>query len=105
VSVKAGNVNVSHVRDLLGVLDREKAQIGVCISLNEATQPMRGEAASAGFYISSLFGDFPRIQLLTVADLLGGKTIQMPQSGGPQGMMVALPPTPEEVHPDQLTLS
>ena len=104
VSVKAGKVSVPYVRDLVGVLDREKAQIGVLISLNEATQPMRQEAASGGFYTSSLFGDFPRVQLLTVADLLRGKTIEMPQSGGPQGMMVALPPIPQEVHPDQLTL-
>jgi DNA modification methylase len=32
-SVKAGHVNVAHVRDLRGVLDREKAAIGVLISL------------------------------------------------------------------------
>jgi DNA modification methylase len=104
VSVKAGKVQVPHVRDLVGVLDREKAQIGVLISLNEPTQPMRSEGASAGFYTSKLYGDFPRVQLLTVAELLEGKTIQMPNSGGPQGMTVALPPTPEEVHPDQMTL-
>lgn len=106
VSVKAGKVSVPQVRDLVGVLDREKAQIGVLISLNPATQPMRQEAASGGFYTSGLFGDFPRVQLLTVAELLAGKTIEMPNSGGPQGMTVALPPTPqEEVHPDQMTLS
>ena len=50
VSVKAGKVGVSHVRDLVGVLDREKAQIGVVLSFNEPTGPMRQEAASAGFY-------------------------------------------------------
>jgi DNA modification methylase len=104
VSVKAGKVQVSHVRDLVGVLGREKAQIGVLISLNEPTQPMRGEAASAGFYESKLFGQFPRVQLLTVAELLDGHTIKMPNAGNAQGMTVALPPTPQEVHPDQLTL-
>nr|MBA3736602.1 restriction endonuclease [Actinomycetota bacterium] len=104
VSVKAGKVSVPQVRDLVGVLDREKAQIGVLISFNEPTAPMRSEAASAGFYTSGMFGDFARLQLLTVAELLDGKTVQMPNSGGPQGMAVALPPTPEEVHPDQLTL-
>ena len=66
---------------------------------------MRSEAASAGFYTSSLFGDFPRVQLLTVAELLSGKTIRMPNSGrASEGMTVALPPVPEEVHPDQMTL-
>ena len=104
VSVKAGKVQVSHVRDLVGVLNREKAQIGVLISLNEPTQPMRSEAASAGFYESKLFGQFPKVQLLTVAELLNGSTIRMPNAGNAQGMTVALPPTPQEVHPDQMTL-
>lgn len=79
-SVKAGNVTVSHVRDLRGVVEREKATIGVLISLNPPTRPMREEAASAGFYASEeLAGKaYPRIQLLTIADLLMGKTIECP---------------------------
>jgi DNA methylase len=52
LSVNAGKVQVGYLRDLIGVLDREKAQIGVLISLNQPTQPMRQEAASAGFYES-----------------------------------------------------
>jgi site-specific DNA-methyltransferase (adenine-specific) len=102
-SVKAGGVQVSHVRDLRGVLDREKAQIGVLISFNEPTQPMRQEAASAGFY-ESPWGKHPRMQLLTVAELLAGKRIDMP-AGGAHMTQVALPPTPEQtVHPDQMML-
>jgi len=103
VSVKAGKVQVAHVRDLVGVLDREKAEMGVLISFNEPTGPMRAEAASAGFY-KSLWGDHPRVQLITVAELLDGKRIDMP-AVGPQGTEVALPPTPEPlVHPDQMSL-
>jgi DNA modification methylase len=103
VSVKAGKVQVSHVRDLVGVLDRESAQIGVVITFNEPTQPMRAEAASAGFY-KSLGHDYPRVQLVTVAELLDGKRLEMPPVSGP-GTEVALPPTPEDtVHPDQMTL-
>jgi DNA modification methylase len=103
VSVKAGGVQVSHVRDLRGVLDREQAQIGALISFNTPTQPMRTEAASAGFY-KSPWGQHPKIQLLTVAELLAGKRIDMP-AGGAHMTQVALPPTPEEpVHPDQLSL-
>jgi hypothetical protein len=103
VSVKAGTILPTHVRDLVGVLDREKAQIGVLISFREPTREMRQEAASAGFY-TSLGHNYPRVQLLTVAELLGGKRIEMPPIG-PHGTEVALPPTPEEtVHPDQLTL-
>jgi DNA modification methylase len=103
VSVKAGKVNVSHIRDLVGVLQREEAEMGVFISFNESTGPMRTEAASAGFY-KSPWGQHPKVQLLTVAELLEGKRIDMP-AGGSHMTQVALPPTPEEVvHPDQLGL-
>ena len=78
-SVKAGHVTVSQVRDLVGVITREKAQIGVFLSLNPPTAPMRREAASAGFY-KSPWGNHPRIQLLTIEDLLGGKTVDYPQA-------------------------
>jgi len=77
LSVKAGHVTVSQVRDLRGVLDREKAEMGVLINLEEPTGPMRKEAASAGFYASP-WGKHPRLQLVTVEDLLTGKTIDRP---------------------------
>jgi len=77
LSVKAGHVSVAHVRDLRGVLDREEADIGVLISLEEPTGPMRKEAASAGFYTSP-WGKHPRLQLLTVDDLLTGRGIDRP---------------------------
>jgi NACHT-associated inactive restriction endonuclease len=53
ISVKAGHTTVSHLRDLRGVVEREKAQIGVLLSLQAPTKPMRTEAAAAGFYTSS----------------------------------------------------
>jgi DNA modification methylase len=77
LSVKAGHVTVSQVRDLRGVLDREGAEMGVLLSLEEATGPMRKEAASAGVYTSP-WGKHPRLQLVTVEDLLTGKTIDRP---------------------------
>ena len=80
-SVKAGKTNVSHVRDLRGVVEREKAEIGVLISFLDPTQPMRVEAAGSGFY-QSPWGKHPKIQLLTIADLLGGKKVDMPPSSG-----------------------
>jgi DNA modification methylase len=79
LSVKAGHTNVAHVRDLRGVLDREKAEIGVLITMQEPTKPMRTEAASAGFYTSPGWGTkHPRLQLLTVGELLEGKGIDYP---------------------------
>ena len=78
-SVKAGKVTVAHIRDLVGVISRERAEIGAFLSLEPPTSPMRREAASAGFYESS-WGKHPRIQLLTIEDLLGGKGIDYPQA-------------------------
>lgn len=78
--MKYGHVTVSQVRDLVGVITREKAQIGVFLSLNLPTVPMRQEAASAGFY-KSPWGNHPRIQLLTIEDLLGGRGVDYRQAG------------------------
>jgi hypothetical protein len=80
LSVKAGHTNVAHVRDLKGVLDREKAAIGVLISMQEPTSPMRTEAITAGFYESTTWGrKYPKVQLLTIAELLAGtKKVEMP---------------------------
>lgn len=83
LSVKAGHVSVPHVRDLWGVIEREKAQIGVLISLEEPTQAMRTEAAKSGFYESPFDRKkYPRLQLLTVEELLEGKTIGYPPTRG-----------------------
>lgn len=79
ISVKAGNTGVAHVRDLRGVLDREKASIGVLITMQDHTKPMEEEAVTAGFYESKTWGKrYPKIQLFTVTDLLAGKQIEMP---------------------------
>lgn len=77
LSVKSGHVNVSHLRDLRGVIEREKAEIGVLLTREEVTKPMRTEAASAGFY-KSAWGNHARLQILTIADLLDGKRIDYP---------------------------
>ncbi len=78
VSVKGGdNVNVAMVRDLAHVIDREKARIGVFITLADSTGPMRTEAVKAGYY-ETLYGKYPKIQILTVADLFDGKQPNIP---------------------------
>ena len=79
ISVKAGHVTANHVRDLRGVVDREKAAIGVLISMGEPTKPMQTEAVTAGFFESKTWGKkYPKVQLLTIAELLAGKKIDMP---------------------------
>lgn len=79
LSVKAGKTQVSHLRDLRGVLEREGAEIGVLISMEEPTQPMRAEAADAGFYSSPGWSSkHPKLQLLTISEILAGKGIDYP---------------------------
>jgi len=69
------------VRDLRGVIEREKAELGVLISLEEPSKQMRTEAASGGFYESPGWKKkYPRLRLLTIAELLGGKRIDHPPS-------------------------
>jgi DNA modification methylase len=80
-SVKAGHLVPNFVRDLRGVIEREKAEIGVLLSFEEPTAGMRSEAAEAGFH-ESPWGKHPRIQLRTVGDLLAGKGIDYPHVTG-----------------------
>jgi adenine specific DNA methylase Mod len=80
-SVKGGGVTVSQVRDLRGVLAREKAEIGVFICFEKPTRPMLREAAEAGSYRSESLDktSYPRIQILTIEDLLNGKQPEYPK--------------------------
>ncbi len=77
-SVKGGHTDVSDMRDLGHVVTREQAQIGVLITLHEPTGPMKTEAATAGFYDSPWYGSYPRLQVLTIRELLEGKRVAMP---------------------------
>jgi site-specific DNA-methyltransferase (adenine-specific) len=81
VQVKSGHVTVSQIRDLKGVIEREKAAIGAFITLTEPTAPMIKEAAAAGFYEPEFFPgqQFPRVQILTIADLLADKNLSYPR--------------------------
>lgn len=77
LQVKSGHVKSGDIRDLKGVVAREQAQIGAFITLKRAPPDMKKEALSAGFY-SSQFGDFPKIQILTIEELLDGKKLLYP---------------------------
>ncbi len=69
VSVKGGGVNVMQVRDLLGTVERERADTGIFITRKRPTKPMRDDAIAAGLTDEGI----PRIQIIEVADLLKGK--------------------------------
>jgi len=78
-SVKAGQVHSSHIRDLNGVLEREKAVMGVLISMEEPTRNMVREASASELYEAEALGKkYPKIQIITVGELLEGKKIEMP---------------------------
>jgi DNA modification methylase len=79
ISVKGGaHIGVSMVRDLIATVDREKAKIGVFITLTPPTRPMQTEALVAGFYESPHHGKVPKIQILTVEELLTGMKPKIP---------------------------
>lgn len=81
VSVKAGdNVGVAMIRDLRGVIEREKAGIGVFLTLTEPTKPMTTEAAGAGLCKMEGFEPVPRIQIVTIEDALKlrDRAVRMP---------------------------
>ncbi len=81
IQVKSGHVKSGDIRDLRGVVEREEAAIGVFVTLEPPSSEMVTEAVSAGFFTSKTWQkDYPRIQILTIEDLLAGKGINMPPS-------------------------
>ncbi len=79
VQVKSGKVKSGDIRDLVGAVEREKAVIGVFITLENPSKDMNTEAVSAGFYFSLGWNrEYPKIQILTVEALLNGGQVQMP---------------------------
>jgi len=83
VQVKSGHVNSSYIRDLVGTLKRESAAIGIFITLEPPSKDMLTEAASAGFYHSPGWNkDYPRIQILTIEELLHNAEVKMPPQFG-----------------------
>jgi site-specific DNA-methyltransferase (adenine-specific) len=71
VSVKSGHAQAAHVQQLKGAMERHGGSMGLFVTLEEPSGPMRQEAAMAGLYHSPITGkDYPRLQILTVRDLL-----------------------------------
>ncbi|MBM3117989.1 MAG: site-specific DNA-methyltransferase [Chloroflexi bacterium] len=77
VQVKSGHVSVNAVRELKAVAVHDA--LGIFITLEPPTQPMLTEAVSTGIYHSPGWDkDYPKIQILTIEELLQGKTVDMP---------------------------
>jgi len=81
VQVKSGKVGVKDIRDLVGVLDREKVPIGIFITLNKPTREIKKEALAKGYFKSAILQrKFPGLQILTIEDLLEGKLPKLPST-------------------------
>lgn len=65
------------IRDLAHVVDREKAKIGIFITLAGPTKPMNTEAVKTGYY-ETPFGKYPKIQIITIEELFAGKKPNIP---------------------------
>jgi site-specific DNA-methyltransferase (adenine-specific) len=79
VSVKGGHVNSAQVRDLKGVMEREKSPIGLFVTLEHPTYEMEKEALETGYYDSPTWGKkYPKIQILTIEKLLSGEKPELP---------------------------
>jgi site-specific DNA-methyltransferase (adenine-specific) len=71
VSVKGGqSLNPAMVKDLIVTVEQEGAKMGVFLTLELATKGMVTQAAAAGFYKTD-YGQFPKIQIVTVEQLFG----------------------------------
>ena len=81
VQVKSGHVTRNQIATLKGDMDREEAEIGLFITLETPTRPMEAEATSAKFYTPEHFPDnhYPRIQILTIEELLSGARADYPR--------------------------
>jgi site-specific DNA-methyltransferase (adenine-specific) len=83
VQVKSGHVKSGDIRDLVGTVKRENAALGVFLTLEKPSRDMLIEAASSGFYHSLGWNrDYPRIQILTIDELLHGAEVKMPPQFG-----------------------
>lgn len=78
IQVKSGHVGSGMIDALKGVVEKKNAQIGLFITLKEPTKPMKVEAVSSEYYKSPLGHNYPKIQILTIKELLEGKKIDYP---------------------------
>ena len=81
VQVKSGNVQRNQIATLMSDMEREKADLALFVTLKAPTEPMRQEAYGAGFYTPEAFPDhqFPKVQILTIEELLAGRRPKYPR--------------------------
>ena len=86
VQVKSGHVNRGMIATLKGDMERDAAAVGIFVTLEEPTEPMRQEAIAAGFYEPDALpgNQYPKVQILTIEQLLNGDQPDYPRFAAPQ---------------------
>jgi len=80
VQVKGGHITRSQIAALRGDVEREKAEAGVFVTLEAPAKPMIEEAVEAGTFTIPFTAktEFPKIQIITVEELMHGKKLKLP---------------------------
>lgn len=70
IQVKSGKTGPRDLRDLMGTMQREKAEVGVLICMDMPTKAMRDEMTAAGKYVHPTIGrECDRLQVVTIAEM------------------------------------
>lgn len=102
VEVKGGGTGVKDISRLAAVMEREKAPLGVFITAENPTRNMEADAAAVGRFTDEWGRTYPRLQILTLAELFMGKKPDIPfvdpasikrakredEAGGKQGTLI-----------------
>ncbi len=80
--VKSGKVDSRDIRDLHGTMTREKAALGVFITLKKPTKDMLQEAKTCGLYHHKIMGcSYDKIAIVTIQDIIeDGLRLHVPLS-------------------------
>lgn len=84
VQVKSGHVGVKDIRELRDVVLRQKAAVGIFLTLEEPTSEMIREVKATDPYVSPRWHhEYPKIQVLTIEQLLKGERPNIPVTVNP----------------------
>lgn len=92
ISVKGGKLNPAMVRELRGTMERERVPIAVLVSMQEPSKEMRREATHAGFIQGPDGRQIPRLQLLTVEQILEKRRRREEPIDAPGRNVTEMPP-------------
>jgi len=77
--VKSGHIGVKDIRELRDVISRQKAAMGLFLTLEDPTNEMIKETKTTDPYVSPIWKhEYPKMQILTINELLKGKRPDIP---------------------------